>query len=74
MATTVSLRGKTKVKRVIVGKPIRRITQSSGSLGTISDVDITTLFNGAVLVYNSSTQKCEATGELNNQEVNGGQY
>lgn len=74
MATTVSLRGKTKVKRVIVGKPIRRITQSSGSLASISDVDITTLVNGAVLVYNSSTQKWEATGELNNQEVNGGQY
>lgn len=74
MATTVSLRGKTKVKRVIVGKPIRRITQSSGTLGALSNVNIEGIVNGAVLVYNSSSQQWEATGELNNQEVNGGQY
>lgn len=74
MATTVSLRGKTKVKRVIVGKPIRRITQSSGTLGSLSNVNIEGIVNGAVLVYNSSSQQWEATGELNNQEVNGGQY
>ena len=70
MATTVSLRGKTRVKRVIVGKPIRRITQSSGSLGSIADVNIEGLVNGAVLVYNETTEKWEATAELNQQEVN----
>jgi len=74
MATTVSLRGKTRVKRVIVGKPIRRITQSSGSLGSIADINIEGLVNGAVLVYNETTEMWEATAELNQQEVNGGQY
>jgi len=74
MATTVSLRGKTRVKRVIVGKPIRRITQSSGSVGALADVNIEGLVNGAVLVYNETTSRWEATAELNQQEVNGGQY
>ena len=74
MATTVSLRGKTRVKRVIVGKPIRRITQSSGSVGALADVNIEGLVNGAVLVYNETTERWEATAELNQQEVNGGQY
>lgn len=74
MATTVSLRGKTRVKRVIVGKPIRRITQSSGSVGALADVNIEGLVNGAVLVYNGTTARWEATAELNQQEVNGGQY
>lgn len=74
MATTVSLRGKTRVKRVIVGKPIRRITQSSGSMGALADVSIEGLVNGAVLVYNETTEQWEATAELNQQEVNGGQY
>ncbi len=74
MATTVSLRGKTRVKRVIVGKPIRRITQSSGSVGSLADVNVEGLVNGAVLVYNESTSRWEATAELNQQEVNGGQY
>lgn len=74
MATTVSLRGKTRVKRVIVGKPIRRITQSSGSVGSLADVNVEGLVNGAILVYNESTSRWEATAELNQQEVNGGQY
>ena len=74
MATTVSLRGKTRVKRVIVGKPIRRITQSSGSVGALADVNIEGLVNGAVLIYNETTARWEATAELNQQEVNGGQY
>lgn len=74
MATTVSLRGRTKVKRVIVGKPIRRINQSSGSLGALSDVSNVNFVNGAILVYNSESNQWEATTELNQQEVNGGQY
>lgn len=74
MAVTVSLRGTTKVKRVVVGKPIRRVNPDKGNINTLGGVDTTNVSDGALLVYNASTGNFEATTSLNNQEVNGGQY
>ena len=74
MAVTVSLRGKTKVKRVVVGKPIRRITSVTGNINNIGGVDTSNVTDCAILVFSESTGNFEATTELNNQEVNGGQY
>jgi hypothetical protein len=74
MAVTVSSRGKTKVKRVVVGKPIRRVNTSQGNINTLAGVDTGGVVNGAILVYNSGTGNFEAKRELDNQEVNGGQY
>lgn len=74
MAVTVSLRGKTKVKRVVVGKPIRRINTTTGNINNLGGVDTSAVVDGATLVYNGSSGNFEATTELNNQEVNGGQY
>jgi hypothetical protein len=74
MAVTVSLRGKTKVKRVVVGKPIRRINTTQGNINNLAGVDTSGKTDGAILVYNESTENFEATSTLNNQEVNGGQY
>lgn len=74
MAVTVSLRGKTKVKRVVVGKPIRRINTTTGNINNLGGVDTSAVTNGSTLVYNDATGNFEATTELNNQEVNGGQY
>ena len=49
------------------------------SLSELSDVSATNLQNGMVLVYNSSTQKWEATIELTpgstqNLDINGGTF
>ena len=74
MAVTVSLRGKTKVKRVVVGKPIRRVNTTTGNINNLGGVDTSAAVDGATLVYNGSSGNFEATTELNNQEVNGGQY
>lgn len=74
MAVTVSSRGTTKVKRVVVGKPIRRINTSQGNINNLGGVDTSGKVDGSVLVYNASSGNFEAVAELNNQEVNGGQY
>jgi hypothetical protein len=74
MAVTVSLRGTTKVKRVVVGKPIRRVLSTTGNINNIGGVDTSNVTDGAVLVYSTSSGNFEATSELNKQEVNGGQY
>ena len=74
MATTVSLRGKTKVKRVIVGKPVRRVIEAGNNITSIVGVDTTGAVDGSVLVYNISVNEWQATTTLDKQEFNGGQY
>ena len=77
MATTVSTRGRTKVRRVLVGKPIRRIktdVTTNVTLATLGGVDISAAVDGSTLVFNVSTGNFEATTELDRQDVNGGQY
>ena len=74
MATTVSLRGKTKVKRVVVGKPVRRVIEAGNSINAITGINTDGAVEGSVLVYKASTTAWEATTTLDQQELNGGQY
>jgi len=61
-------------------KVLTSLSGTGGSLGSLSDVDISGgLSNGMVLVYNSSTSKWEATLELTpgsaqNLDINGGNF
>jgi len=48
--------------------------QSVESLSAIGNVDTTTLNNGAVLVYKTTTNKWTSTTILDSQDVTGGQY
>lgn len=50
-----------------------------GSLSGLNDVNVTSLSDGMVLVYNASTQKWDATLELTpgltqNLDINGGSF
>lgn len=74
MAVTVSLRGKTQVKRVVVGKPVRRVNTATGNINNLAGVDTTGKEDGSILVYNSSSDNFEATKSLEEQDINGGQY
>jgi RNase H-fold protein (predicted Holliday junction resolvase) len=74
MAVTVSLRGKTQVKKVVVGKPIRRIETQTTTIENIQGLDVSDREDGSVLVYNGSSSSFEATKLLEKQEINGGQY
>ena len=52
---------------------------SAGSLGELSDVNVTNPQNGIVLVYNSTTQQWTGTLELTpgatqNLDINGGSF
>ena len=63
-----------------VNKVISTISGSGGTLGGLSDVDISGgLQNGMVLVFNAATSKFEATLELTpgatqNLNINGGSF
>lgn len=70
--TKVTIDDNTQVKKVVVGRPVRRVREAiSGSLSGLSDIDETTLEDppaGAVLSYNAETGKFEAV------QINGGSY
>lgn len=51
---------------------IQGLSATSGSLGDIADVDLTTLREGSVLVYKTATNKWTSTLNLEDQYMNGG--
>lgn len=64
----------TQVKKVVVGKPVRRVTEGQFTIGNLGGIDLTALSNGSLLVYNSSSTKWVATRDLDNQNVDGGSF
>ena len=71
---------KVRVGSKNANKVISTISGSGGTLGALSDVDISGgLQDGMVLVFNASTSKFEATLELTpgasqNLNINGGSF
>jgi hypothetical protein len=63
-----------KVAKVVVGRPVRRVTSGAFRIENLSDADTTGIQDGSLLVYKTSTQKWTATIELDNQNLNGGSY
>lgn len=71
----MSVKIQTLVKKVVVGRPIRRVTGGGGtSIDTITGVDTSGKTDGSVLVYNGNSTLWEATTDLEKQTINGGQY
>lgn len=64
----------TRVASVVIGRPVRRVTQATVSIDDIRGVDTTGKVDGSVLVYNASTEKFEATLDLEKQNINGGSF
>lgn len=62
------------VSRVSVGTPIRRILQTGPNIDNIVGIDTSGKQLGSVLVYNNVTENFEATLNLEEQNINGGQY
>ena len=73
MAIKVGVSG-TRVAKVVVGTPVKRVTSGAFSVSNLGGVDTTGAINGSVLVYNESSGKFEAEQELENTNFNGGQY
>ena len=74
-ATVVTPGNITRVARVTVGRPVRRVvSQAAAGIQGLSDVDLSSLTNGSVLVYSSGSSKWVATQDLEEQNINGGSY
>lgn len=69
----------TTVKKVTVGTPVRivrRVAAGDVQLGSLQGIDLTGVTDGALLVYNDSTQNFESKVEIENTNTtfNGGNF
>jgi hypothetical protein len=74
MAVIVTTKGTTKVKKVVVGRPVKRINSTTGNINNLAGVDTTGAEQGSVLVYDETSSSFNATNDLEDQNLNGGQY
>jgi hypothetical protein len=56
----VSAKGITIVKKVTVGKPVRKVNAAVANINNLAGVDTTNKEDGFILVYNETTEKFEA--------------
>ena len=64
----------TLVKKIVVGRPIRRVRSAGTNINDIVGIDTSGATEGSLLIYNSGTTIWEATNNLEEQTINGGQY
>ncbi len=74
MAVIVTTKGTTKVKKVVVGRPVKRINSTTDNINNLAGVDTTGAQQGSVLVYDETSSSFNATNDLEDQNLNGGQY
>lgn len=63
-----------RVASVSIGQPVRRVTQAAVTIDGVQGVDTTGKVDGSILIYNASTEKFEATLDLEKQNINGGSF
>lgn len=74
-AKTVAVAGSTtQVKRIVVGTPVKRVSKVPLNINELSGVNTSGKVNGSLLIYNSATSLWTASTDLENQNINGGNY
>jgi hypothetical protein len=53
---------------------IQGLSALGSNVGDINDVDLTTLANGSLLIYDSASSKWKSSLFLEHQDITGGQY
>ena len=77
MISALFARGQTtQIKKIVVGRPISSAAVSAISIDTLVGVNTSGKTQGALLVYNATTNNFETATTLNdiNQVVDGGTY
>jgi len=71
---TVSPGNTTLIKKIVVGTPVRNVTEATSNINQLNGINTSGKVNGSVLVYNASNSLWEATLDLEQQNVNGGSF
>ena len=65
----------THIRKITVGTPVRKVTGAQAqTLGDLTNVDLSNLSANAIIQFNSSTGKFEATIEPDGIEINAGSF
>jgi hypothetical protein len=71
---TVTPGNTTIVKKIVIGTPVRRVSEAALNINNLDGISTSTRVNGSVLVYNSTNSLWESTLNLEQQNINGGSY
>ena len=71
---TVSPGNTTLIKKIVIGTPVRNVTEATSNINQLNGINTSVKVNGSVLVYNASNSLWEATLDLEQQNVNGGSF
>ena len=71
---TVSPGNTTLIKKIVIGTPVRNVTEATSNINQLNGINTSGKVNGSVLVYNASNSLWEATLDLEQQNVNGGSF
>ena len=71
---TVTPGNTTIVKRIVIGTPVRRVSEAALNINNLDGISTSNRVNGSVLVYNSANSLWESTLNLEQQNINGGSY
>ena len=71
---TVTPGNTTIVKKIVIGTPVRRVSEAALNINNLDGINTSNRVNGSVLVYNSTSSLWESTLDLGQQNINGGSY
>ena len=71
---TVTPGNTTIVKKIVIGTPVRRVSEAALNINSLDGINTSNRVNGSVLVYNSTSSLWESTLDLEQQNINGGSY
>ena len=71
---TVTPGNTTIVKKIVIGTPVRRVSEAALNINNLDGISTSSRVNGSVLVYNSTNSLWESTLNLEQQNINGGSY
>ncbi len=71
---TVTPGNTTIVKKIVIGTPVRRVSEAALNINNLDGISTSNRVNGSVLVYNSTNSLWESTLNLEQQNINGGSY
>ena len=71
---TVTPGNTTIIKKIVVGTPVRRVSEAALNINNLDGISTSNRVNGSVLVYNSANSLWESTLNLEQQNINGGSY
>lgn len=74
MADDIYVTVETEQLAEVTAVGIQGLSASSNNLGDINDVDLSTLANGSLLIYDAASSKWKSSLFLEHQDITGGQY